>query len=132
MSLAVISYLFVVFLTVALLVDIFPFFALIKKVSALSKHSYQIINAANLDDEKKQSQLLFNSFNIFKVSIQILGLIIVIGVYTYLLLIIGAVFKPLSFQMLNNAALSVPGLILSVVAFASYFLLKKLYGKFRV
>jgi len=131
MSLAVISYVFVVFLTTALLVDIAPFITLTKTISTLSLHSLRTINTTDLDDEKKQSLLLSNALGILKVSFKILGLIILIGVWVYSLLLISFIFT-LSFRVLNDFVLSFAGLILSVVAFICYFLLKKLYVKFRV
>jgi hypothetical protein len=132
MSPAANSYLFVVFLIIALMVDLLPFIAIIKKISELSRHSYQIIRATDLIDDKKQPLLLSNSLKILKESIKIWGLIIIIGVCFYLLLLISIIIKPLSFQILSNAILSITGLILSLIAFAFYVLLKKLYVKFRL
>jgi len=132
MNLVANSYLFGVFFIAAVLSDILPFVATIKSVSLLSRNSYRVILSPDLDDSEKQASLLKSSLNILKESIKLTALIALVIVCGYFILRAGAVVKPLSFNVLITALVSFTGLAVSLLAFMVYYVLKKLYVKFRV
>ena len=132
MKIGVISYLYIVFFILAILVDRLPFLPVIKKTSLLGINSVQTIKSDSLSDSEKQRLLLDNSFNIFKQSLKMLALIILIAIVAYALLMLSILFNPLNYRVLIKYLATINGLILSLVSFFSYFLLKKLYVKIRI
>ena len=132
MKIGVISYLYLVFFILAILVDLLPFLSIIKKSSLLGANSWQTIKSASLNDSEKQQVLLGNSLNIFKQSLKLLALILFIALFGCVLLWQSFVFKPLSYGVLAQYLITFNGLVLSVISFFSYFLLKKLYVKIRI
>ncbi|MDB5130962.1 MAG: hypothetical protein JWR02_711 [Mucilaginibacter sp.] len=132
MNFAVISYLYIVFFVIAYLADYLPFFPLIKNISSLNKVSIQTIRANNIDDPEKEKILLNNSLQLFKQSLKLLGLVGVIALFGFVLLLASNVFRSLNQDILLRYIATLPGLLLSVIAFATYFLLKKLYVKIRL
>jgi hypothetical protein len=132
MNLAVAGYLYLVFFVMAWLVDHLPFLQLIKNISALSMGSIQTIKSNDIDDPEKEKLLLANSLKIFKASLKLLGFIILITACGFVLMVIGGVFKMLSYAVLLKYMATLYGLLLSVFSFISYFLLKKLYVKVRL
>jgi len=132
MKIGIISYLYIVFFIVAALVDYLPFLPAIKKTSLLGFNSLQTISSNNIEDSEKMKILLANSLNIFKQSLKMLALIILVAFSGYILLLLSVVFKSLSYTVLLNYVITLNGLVLSVVSFFSYFLLRKLYVKIRL
>jgi pilus assembly protein TadC len=132
MKIGIISYLYIVFFIIAALVDYLPFLPTIKKTSSLGFNSLQTISSNNIEDSEKMKILLANSLNIFKQSLKMLALIIWVAFSGYVLLLLSVVFKSLSYRVLLSYVITLNGLVLSVVSFFSYFLLKKLYVKIRL
>lgn len=127
-----IIYLFIVFFLVAWLADRLPFMKTVGGINRISRNSLETIQSESIDDASKQGILLRNSLGILKHSL----LIIAFTALLVILLVIGleaSVFvKPLNSAYLTDFLISINGIILSVVSFLSYFLLKKLYGRFRI
>ncbi len=132
MKVAIISYLYAVFFILAILADRLPFLTIINSISRLSKGSFQIIRSDIIEDSEKQEILLSNSFGLFKQSLKIAGLILIVSVCGFLLLLLSGVFKHLSYWILFDYMMTTYGLLLSVMSFFSYFLLKRLYVKIRL
>jgi hypothetical protein len=132
MSFAVIVYLYIVFFAIAWLVDHLPFFPLIKNISLLSQGSMRIIKSNDIDDSEKEKILLNNSLQLFKQSLKLLGFIIIIAVCGFVLLLLSKFFKFLNYTVLLQSLVTLSGLLLSVIAFLSYFLIRKLYVKIRL
>ena len=132
MDLIAIIYLFIVFFLVAWLADRLPFMKTVGGINRISRYSLETIQSESIDDASKQGILLRNSLGILKHSL----LIIAFTALLVILLVIGleaSVFvKPLNSAYLTDFLISINGIILSVVSFLSYFLLKKLYGRFRI
>ena|SRR5579872_3863496 len=132
MSFAIISYLYTVFFVIAWLVDLLPFFSVVKNISLVSWQSMQTIKSNDIDDSEKEKILLTNSFKLFKESLKLLGFITIIAVAGFALLLASKAFKPSNYTTLLKYTLTLYGLLLSVIAFLSYFVLKKLYVKVRL
>ena len=132
MSLAIISYLFIVFFVIAWLVYHLPFLPLIKNVSGLSMGSMQIIKSNDISDLDKEKLLLAGSLKIFRESLKLLSFIILIAACGFALVAISSVFNILNYAILLKYMATLYGLLLSVFSFISYFLLKKLYVKVRL
>jgi hypothetical protein len=126
------SYLFTVCFVLALLSDVLPFPSIVKNILQLNKNSFQVISSKVIADSEKQYLLLANSFNIFKQSVKLLALIILLIACCFLLFLLSGFFRPLGYMVLLNYLISAGGLVVSTVAFISYFLLKKLYVKIRL
>lgn len=127
-----IVYLFIVFFLLAFVTDILPFIKSARNITSLSQSSFKTIQSTDIDDDQKQSVLLKNSLGIFKESFKItLFTALLVGL---LLLSLRAsnFIKPLNYDYLLEFLISVSGVVLSIVAFISYFVIKKLYGRFRV
>lgn len=130
MDLIAIIYLFTVFFLIAWMADRLPFIKAVRTITKLSRISLETIQAEEIDDSAKQGILLGNSFGILKQSLMIIA-------FTALLLLIlvicfkaSVLIKPLSFNYLTGFLISFTGIMVSIVSFLSYFLLKKLYGRF--
>jgi hypothetical protein len=132
MELIAIIYLFVVFMLIAWAADTIPFIKTAKLISELSQSSLKTIQSEEIDDSAKQSVLLGNSFGIMKYSMLIILLTAVLIALLLLFLKISVFISPLNFNYLSNYLISLSGIILSIFAFLSYFLLKKLYVRFRI
>ncbi len=132
MKILVFSYLFVVFFILALLSDFLPFLAVIKNILLLNKNSFQTIGSADVADSEKQSILLANSAGIFRLSVKLLGLVLLLTTCGFLLLLLSGIFQPMGYKNLLNYLATVQGAVISALAFVSYFLLKRLYGKVRL
>jgi len=132
MKIVIISYLYAVFFILAILVDRLPFLAIINNISQLSKGSVQTIKSDTIEDSKKQEILLNNSFGLFKQSLRMTGLILIISACGFLLLLLSVVFKHLSYLVLLDYMATTYGLILAIISFFSYFLLKRWYVKTRL
>lgn len=132
MNFAIAGYLYIVFFAIACLVDYLPFIPLIKNISLLSNASLQTIRSDEIDDPEKEQILLKNSLQLFKQSLNLLGFVVLIAICGFLLLCVSGVFNSLNYAVLLNYMVTLSGLLLSVIAFATYFLLKKLYVKVRL
>ena len=78
MMFAELAYLYMVFLILALAADLLPFLSTIKNVSILTISSGFTIRATDIEDSKKQNILLRNSLGIFKNSLILIGLILLV------------------------------------------------------
>ena len=132
MELIAIIYLFVVFMLIAWAADTIPFLKTAKLISGLSQSSFKTIQSEEMDDSAKQDILLGNSLGIMKYSLLIILFTAVLIAMLLLFLKISVFISPLNFDYLSNYLISLSGIILSIVAFLSYFLLKKLYVRFRI
>jgi hypothetical protein len=128
----IISYLFVVVFITAFLVDILPFRKITKDILLISKKSLETIQLSTIDDSVKQKLLLSHSFSIFKESLKIGAFTLLIVGVVYGCFLLSEYFTRTSFQNLLDYSLTFSGVIISLISFFSYFLLKKLYVKFRV
>ena len=132
MELIAIIYLFLVFLLIAWAADTIPFIKTVKRISGLSKSSLETIQSEKIDDSAKQGILLSNSLGIMKHSMLIiLYTVLLIGILLFFLKV-SVFITPMNFDYLTNYLISLSGIILSIVAFLSYFILKKLYVRLRV
>jgi hypothetical protein len=132
MKAGIIIYLYFVFFGSAILADHLPFLPIIRKASFLGANSLQIIRSNSINDSEKQRILLGSSWDIFKQSLKLLAFIVLVAVIGYVLLLLSVIFKPLNCRILVQYLITFDGLVLSVISFFSYFLLKKLYGKIRL
>lgn len=129
---AITIYLAVVVFITGFLVDVLPFLKIIKTVSELSKKSVATIQSTELDDDAKQKVLLSCSVGIFKESLKIaLYTLLIFGV-VYALFWVSKFFPPLSADALIDYSITWTGIIISLAAFFIYFIIKKLYVKYRV
>ncbi len=132
MELIAIIYLFVVFLLIAWAADTIPFIKTARSISGLSQSSMQTIQSEQIEDSEKQRIILSNSLEIMKHSMLIiLYTAALIGILLFFLKA-SEFITSLNFDYLSNYLISLSGIILSIVAFLSYFLLKKLYVRFRI
>ena len=132
MELIAFIYLFLVFMLIAWAADTIPFIKTAKLIAGLSQSSLKTIQSEEMDDSAKQSILLRNSLGIMKHSILIILFTAVLIGLLILFLKISVFISPLNFDYLSNYLISLSGIILSIVAFLSYFILKKLYVRFRI
>ncbi len=132
MKIVIISYLYAVFFILAILADRLPFLSIINNISRLSKGSVHTIRSDAIEDSEKQRILLTNSFGLFKQSLKLTGLILLVSVCGFLLLLLSRVFKHLSYRVLFDYMMTTYGLLLAFISFFSYFLLKRLYVKVRL
>lgn len=132
MELIAIIYLLVVFLLIAWAADTIPFIKTARSISGLSQSSMQTIQSEQIEDSEKQRIILSNSLEIMKHSMLIiLYTAALIGILLFFLKA-SEFITSLNFDYLSNYLISLSGIILSIVAFLSYFLLKKLYVRFRI
>jgi len=132
MKVAIVSYLYVVFFILAFLADRLPFLSIINIISQLSKSSIKTIRSDIIGDSEKQEILLTNSFSLFKQSLKMTGLILLVSACGFLLLLLSGAFKYLSYRILFDYMITTYGLLLAIISFFSYFLLKRLYVKVRL
>lgn len=132
MKVAIVSYLYVVFFILAFLADRLPFLSIINVISQLSKSSIKTIRSDIIGDSEKQEILLTNSFSLFKQSLKMTGLILLVSACGFLLLLLSGAFKYLSYRILFDYMITTYGLLLAIISFFSYFLLKRLYVKVRL
>jgi hypothetical protein len=132
MKIVIISYLYAAFFILAFLADRLPFLSIINKISRISKGSFETIKSDVIEDSKKQEILLSNSFGLFKQSLKMTGLILLVSGCGFFLLLLSGVFKRLNYQILFDYMMTTYGLLLAIVSLLSYFLLKRLYVKVRL
>jgi len=125
--------LFIVFSLLAVIADNLPFLTAIKEILQSGASSFETIRSKDMEDIKKEKILLANSLGMFMQSLKIIAFILlVVACGALLILIISAFYRSVSFGFLIDYTISVNGLIISVAAFFSYFLIKKLYVKIRL
>ena len=127
-----ISYVFAVFFILAFLADRLPLIKSINKLSMLGKISLTTISSDAMEDSEKQKLLLANSAEIFKLSLKIAALVLLVLAAGYLLVwaadLLNIVKSPLLFSFLDT----VTGIVISIFAFSSWFLIKKIYARARL
>jgi hypothetical protein len=125
--------LFVVFFLLAVIADNLPFLTAVKGILQSGTSSFETIRSKDMEDIKKEKILLANSLSMFIQSFKIIAFILLVAVCGALFIyIISAFYRSVSFGFLIDYTISVNGLIISVAAFFSYFLIKKLYVKIRL
>jgi hypothetical protein len=132
MDLIAIIYLFIIFFLVAWLADRLPFMKTVGGINRISRNSLETIQSESIDDASKQGILLRNSLGILKHSLLIIAFTALLVILLVICLEASVFVKPLNSAYLTDFLISINGIILSVVSFLSYFLLKKLYGRFRI
>ncbi len=132
MKTEVIGYLYFVFLIIAALSDRLPFFSSIRLVSSLTIDSVQTIKSTSLEDTQKEKFLLANSFNILKNSLILLGYILLLVLLGFILLLFSEFIKLLKLSVLLSSIPTLMGLVVSIISFFSYYLIKKIYVKVRL
>jgi hypothetical protein len=131
MNIAVIGYLYVLFIILAFLADRLPFLPLVKSITLLGMSSLKTIRSVMVTDSQKEKLLLANSLSIFIQSLKIIVFITLIVVCGLLLLLIIS-FMSLNYTDLVGYVITFKGLVLSATAFLTYYLLKGLYVKIRL
>lgn len=125
--------LFIIFFLLAVIADNLPFLPAIKRVLQIGAGSLETMRSKDIEDIKKEKILLANSLGMFIQSLKIIAFILLVVVCGALFIFIISVFyRSVSFGFLIDYTISVNGLIISVAAFFSYFLIKKLYVKIRL
>jgi len=132
MDLIAIIYSFIVFFLVAWLADRLPFIKTVGGINRISRNSLQTIQSESIEDSEKQGILLRNSFGILKFSLLIIAFTALLVGLLVICLEASVFIKPLNPAYLTDFLISINGILLSVVSFLSYFLVKKLYGRFRI
>jgi hypothetical protein len=125
-------YLFIVFFLVAWLADRLPFMKTVGGINRISRNSLQTIQSESIDDAAKQGILLRNSLGILKHSLLIIAFTALLVILLVICLEASIFIKPLNSAYLTGYLISINGILLSIVSFLTYFLLKKLYGRFRI
>ena len=132
MDLIAIIYLFIVFFLVAWLANRLPFMKTVGGINRISRNSLQTIQSESIDDAAKQGILLRNSLGILKHSLLIIAFTALLVILLVICLEASIFIKPLNSAYLTEYLISINGILLSIVSFLTYFLLKKLYGRFRI
>jgi hypothetical protein len=132
MNLIAIFYSFIVFFLVAWLADRLPFIKTAGAINRISRNSLQTIQTESIKDSEKQGILLRNSLEILKYSLLIIAFTVLLVVLLVICLEASVFIKPLNPAYLTDFLISIQGILLSVLSFLSYFLMKKLYGRFRI
>ena len=127
-----IIYLFIVFFLVAWLADSLPFIKTVGGINRISRNSLETIQSKSIHDAEKQDILLRNSLEILKYSLLIIAFTALIVILLVICLEASIFIKPLNSDYLTEYLISINGILLSIVSFLSYFLLKKLYGRFSI
>jgi hypothetical protein len=127
-----VSYVFAVFFILAFVADRVPLIESVKEISALSKESIKTISSTAIKDSQKQRILLANSAAIFKYSLKITCLALLILIGGYLLAFVGNELGIVKISVLFGFLETVTGIMTTLMAFGSYFLLKKIYARARL
>jgi len=127
-----VSYVFAVFFILAFVADRVPLIESVKEISALSKESIKTISSTAIKDSQKQRILLANSAAIFKYSLKITCLALLILIGGYLLAFVGDELGIVKISVLFGFLETVTGIMTTLMAFGSYFLLKKIYARARL
>jgi hypothetical protein len=113
--------------------DNLPFLTAIKGILQSGASSFETMRSKDMEDIQKEKILLANSLGMFIQSLKIIAFILLVVICGALFIYIISVFyRSLSFGFLIDYTISVNGLIISIAAFFSYFLIKKLYVKIRL
>ena len=129
---ALISYEYALFFILAFVADRVPFVKAVKEISALSKASLKTISSVAVEDREKQKILLANAAGIFIRSLKIAGLALLILIGGYLLAFVVDELGVVKISVLSGFLETVTGIMISLLAFGSYFILKKIYARARL
>jgi len=113
----------------ALLFDILPIVKNSIFIFEIQRLSFSIIQDQKLTDKQKQKLLLTNSGKIFRVTLKLIFFFCVVLLPFAILVKLSSIFSTINIE---SILISLTGILLSTLAFISYFLLKKIYGKFRI
>jgi hypothetical protein len=113
-----------------ILINALPLIETFKDLLYFQKETIKVISKADFSDEKKQKILLVNSGKIlFSTLKQIIYIIIAMLPIAGLWLIGNWFFKELNLQ---ENIVSIKGACLTIITFILFYLIKKLYVKFRI
>ena len=132
MNIAVISYLYILFIVLAFLADRLPFLSLAKNIVSLSKNSFNTIRSDLINDAGKEKLLLANSLTLLTQSLKIIAFIALLVACGLLLLLLMAILNSFKYADLVKYVITFNGVVLGAGAFLTYYLLKKLYVKIRL
>jgi hypothetical protein len=127
-----ISSVFAIFFIMAFIADGLPLIIAMQQMSILAKASLKTIGTDKMTDSEKQKLLLINSANIFKQSLKIAALVAIVLTLGYLLIFAGGFFKLVNDKAFFSFLGSTGGIIISMLGFLFYFLIKKLYARARL
>ena len=129
---ALISEVSVIFFVMAFLADRLPLMKYIRKVIELNRISFDIIGSGNTGDADKQKLLLANSAAIFVQSLKLSGSVLLVLAAGCLLILAGNFFNIVTTSVLLAYLETITGIVISVLAFCFYFLIKKIYDRARL
>jgi len=127
-----ISFTYAVFFMLAFVADLLPLIKFTRQISTLTKMSVKTIGSVSLTDSEKQRILLGNSSQIFKQSLKIGAIVVLILVIGYLIMLVANFFQLVKRAVFFNFVESIGGITVSVLAFCSYFLIKRVYVRARL
>lgn len=120
---------FVVSIISAYLFDLMPVAKNTGLIFELQRLSFCVIRDQKLTDEQKQKILLTNAAKLLLVTLKLLFFFCIVTLPFYVLVELSTFFLAMNIE---STLISVTGISLSAFAFVSYFLLKKIYGRFRI
>lgn len=126
-----ISYVYLLFFILAFAADRVPFIEAVKEILVLSKKSLNTISSTAVEDREKQKILLTNAAGIFIRSLKIAGPALLILIGGYLLASVGDELGIVKISALFGFLETLTGVTISLLAFGSYFLIKKVYARAR-
>jgi hypothetical protein len=127
-----ISYLYSIFFVLAFMADRLPFIAFMGRVSFIARNSVQTIQSTGLNDNQKQKLLLANSGLMFLQSVKIFVLILIVAAFGLLFSFLANVFNTGNQRFLMDYAETWRGILLSILAFLSFFCIKKVYVRVKL
>jgi len=127
-----ISYIGAIFFSLAFLSDQLPLIKFLRKISTLSKMSLKTIGSEIVEDGEKQKLLLANSAGIFKLSAKLASLVLLVLAIGFQFVLIGDFLGIVKTKALFAYLETVTGMVVSVLAFCSYFVFKKIYARARL
>lgn len=113
----------------ALFFDLLPVVKNAGLIFELQRGSFRAMQDINLTDEQKQKILLVYSGKILLVTLKLLFLFCIILMPFAGLVALSKFFTTTNIE---SQLVSLTGISLSTLSFLFYFLLKKIYGKFRI
>ena len=126
-----ISEVFVLFFLLAFLADRLPLVKSIRKIAGLSKNSGAIIGSNTVSDVDKQKLLLLNSVGLFKQSLILAVLILLVLLAGYLLIMAADFCGTVKIAVLLAFLETFAGIAVSILSFCCFFIIKKVYGRAR-
>jgi len=104
----------------------------IQEIQSLGMRVLFIFQSKNASDYKKERLLKLYSLLLFKASIKIVFIIIIISLLGFLLIFLSAKFILSPDCNVYEFILSFKGFFVSILAYIIYFLFKKFYAKYRL